>query len=40
MLDFAILLPIIVIIIGLGVYPQPVFDWLQPIVEQAVGLVP
>ncbi|MGB5432809.1 MAG: hypothetical protein WBO21_07355, partial [Acidimicrobiia bacterium] len=31
--EIAILVPLIVIVIGIGVYPQPVFDRIDPSVE-------
>ena len=32
-LDYWILIPLIVVILGLGIYPQPIFDLLKPVVE-------
>jgi NADH-quinone oxidoreductase subunit M len=32
-LDYVILIPLIAIILGLGIYPQPIFDLLKPVTE-------
>lgn len=39
-LDYWILIPLIVVILGLGIYPQPIFDLLKPVAEVFSGLVP
>jgi len=38
-LDYWILIPLIVMILGLGIYPQPIFDILKPVAEVFSGLV-
>jgi len=37
-LDYWILVPLIVVILGLGIYPQPIFDILKPVAEVFSGL--
>jgi len=37
-LDYWILIPLIVVILGLGIYPQPIFDILKPVAEVFSGL--
>ncbi len=37
-LDYLILVPLIAIILVLGIYPQPIFDLLKPIVEVVAGM--
>ena len=37
-LDYVILVPLIVVILGLGIYPQPIFDILKPTAEIFSGL--
>lgn len=37
-LDYLILIPLIAIILGLGIYPQPIFDILKPVAEVFSGL--
>jgi NADH-quinone oxidoreductase subunit M len=37
-LDYVILIPLIAIILGLGIYPQPIFDLLKPVVEVVAGM--
>jgi NADH-quinone oxidoreductase subunit M len=37
-LDYLILIPLIAIILGLGIYPQPIFDLLKPVTEIFSGL--
>jgi NADH-quinone oxidoreductase subunit M len=37
-LDYLILIPLIAIILGLGIYPQPIFDLLKPVTEVFSGL--
>lgn len=37
-LDYVILVPLIVVILGLGIYPQPIFDILKPAAEIFSGL--
>lgn len=37
-LDYLILIPLIAIILGLGIYPQPIFDLLKPVTEIVSGL--
>jgi NADH-quinone oxidoreductase subunit M len=39
-LDYLILIPLIAIILGLGIYPQPIFDLLKPVTEIFSGLAP
>jgi len=36
-LDYLILVPLIAIILVLGIYPQPIFDILKPVVEVVAG---
>jgi NADH-quinone oxidoreductase subunit M len=36
-LDYLILVPLIVIILVLGIYPQPIFDILKPVVDVVAG---
>jgi len=37
-LDYMILIPLIVVILGLGIYPQPIFDLLKPVAETVLGM--
>ena len=37
-LDYWILVPLIVVILGLGIYPQPIFDIIKPVAEVFSGL--
>jgi NADH-quinone oxidoreductase subunit M len=37
-LDYLILIPLIVLILGFGIYPQPIFDLLKPVVEAVAGM--
>ena len=37
-LDYWILIPLIVVILGLGIYPQPIFDIIKPVAEVFSGL--
>jgi len=37
-LDYLILIPLIAIILGFGIYPQPIFDLLKPVTEIFSGL--
>lgn len=37
-LDYWILIPLIVVILGLGIYPQPIFEILKPVAEVFSGL--
>ena len=37
-LDYLILVPLIAIILVLGIYPQPIFDLLKPVVEVVAGM--
>jgi NADH-quinone oxidoreductase subunit M len=39
-LDYWILVPLIVVILGLGIYPQPIFDLLEPVAQVFSGLAP
>ena len=36
-LDYWILIPLIVVILGLGIYPQPIFDIIKPVAEVFSG---
>lgn len=37
-LDYMILIPLIAVILGLGIYPQPIFDLLKPVAETVLGM--
>ena len=38
-LDYVILVPLIVLILGLGVYPQPIFDLVEKSIQPIAGLL-
>ena len=37
-LDYLILIPLIVLILGLGIYPQPIFNIFKPVMEAVIAM--